>query len=389
MTRPLRQISGIAFFIAAIFLCGELSLSAQQLKTPERWEAEFKQVSPIFRNDTVTIRFLGDVMMHQSQIDNAASKVPPYDFSSYFQFIREDLEDADISVANMEFALGGAPYTGYPAFSAPDQIAGYVSECGVDIFLLANNHIYDKGLTGAKRTISIYKEIEGQYGTRYIGLALDEADRARNHPLLTITKGIRIAFINGTYATNGGRRDQWPKVNYLDDKDDINLALKTAERKHADITIVLPHWGEEYHLRHSPIQEERAEFYARNGADLIIGSHPHVVQDTTSLTLPDASSKVPVIYSLGNTVSNMSAENTQLGLMATARIVRKTNGNITMLPVELTFLWCSRPGGYSGDSYVVIPVEEFIDKRELWHGEWDYDKMIRTYRRVLAETGIE
>jgi len=115
---------------------------------------------------------------------------------------------------------------------------------------------------------------------------------------------------------------------------------------------------------------------------MIIGSHPHVVQDCDTL------SSVQVIYSLGNAVSNMSAENTQVGLMATVRIAREDNGNITMLPTELTYLWCSRPGGYN-NSYTVLPIKEFIGKRHLWTGAWDYDKMIRTYKTVKETTGIE
>ena len=91
--------------------------------------------------------------------------------------------------------------------------------------------------------------------------------------------------------------------------------------------------------------------------------------------------KVPVIYSLGNAVSNMSATNTQLELMATLRIVRHENGDIGMLPVELTWLWCSRPGGYTND-YIVIPVEEYIGRRDEWLGGWDYDKMVSTYERI-------
>ena len=77
----------------------------------------------------------------------------------------------------------------------------------------------------------------------------------------------------------------------------------------------------------------------------------------------------------------MSAANTQLGLMATIRIARKPNGDIEVLPMEITYLWCSRPGGLT-DSYTVIPVEEFIDKRHLWLNDWDYDKMVSTYERV-------
>ena len=118
-----------------------------------------------------------------------------------------------------------------------------------------------------------------------------------------------------------------------------------------------------------------ATWMVESGADAIIGAHPHVIQDYQEI------SGVPVIYSLGNAVSNMSAANTQLELMAIIRIVRSYNGDTKMLPIELRYLWCSLPGGYN-QAYTVIPIEEYLDKKEEWHGKWDYDKMISTYNRI-------
>ena len=127
-----------------------------------------------------------------------------------------------------------------------------------------------------------------------------------------------------------------------------------------------------------------AAWLAENGADIIIGSHPHVPQDFEHI----GQENVPVAYSVGNAVSNMSAANTQLELMATVRIVRNGMGDISLLPVEFTYLWCSRPGGLCS-SYAVIPVKEYIGRKEEWTGKWDYDKMVTTYSRVKAATGIE
>ena len=185
---------------------------------------------------------------------------------------------------------------------------------------------------------------------------------------------MRISFINMTYGTNLGATLEWPRINYLGMTEMLEEALRQAGEK-SDITIVLPHWGTEYELLHSRKQEDTAEWLAENGADIIIGTHPHVVQDTMTVH------GIPVAYSLGNAVSNMSAANTQLGLMATLRIVRKENGDICMLPLELTHLWCSRPGGLT-DTYTIIPIEEFIGRRGEWQGEWDYDKMVSTYSRI-------
>lgn len=346
----------------------------------------FRNVLPLYQRDTVTLCFIGDVMMHQSQIENACRN-GSYDFSSYFHLIKDRLTDADLTIANMEFTLGGEPYAGYPAFSAPDMIAEYAAGCGIDIFLTANNHIYDRGASGAERTLGIYRGMNKTHGVHFTGMASNEEEAWRNSPLILSTKGIRLAFLNFTYGTNGGRRTGWPKVNYMEESENISQSLVRAKDMGADFITVLPHWGNEYELIHSREQEETAAWLVENGADMIIGTHPHVVQDTADFNVESRYGKVPVAYSLGNAVSNMSARNTQLELMVTSRIIRHCNGDIELLQPELTFLWCSRPGGYN-DGYTVIPVTDFIGQRDRWQGKQDYDNMLATYIRVKETTGI-
>lgn len=331
------------------------------------------QVPPLFRQDTVSLCFMGDMMMHSMQIETARQMDGTYSFDSYFSLIKDRIASADIAIANMEFTLAGEPYTGYPCFSAPESFAEYLAECGFDIFLTANNHILDRGSEGAARTLEQYGILKEKHGILTTGAAEDESTLEDTYPLTVRRRGISLAFVNFTYGTNSGSTLHWPKINYMGRKAEITEALNRS--RSADFTIALPHWGNEYELEHSQSQEETAAWLAENGADLIIGTHPHVVQDTSSVN------GTRVIYSLGNAVSNMSAENTQLELMAEVRIVRHGNGGLGMLPVELTWLWCSRPGGFCND-YIVIPVEEYIDRPEVWHGRWDYDKMVRTYERV-------
>ena len=346
---------------------------------PERWSKSILEVEPLFASDTLTILVAGDMMMHSKQIQNAHSGGQEYDFSSYFHLIEEDIEKADIAIANMEFTLADEPYTGYPCFSAPDSYAQYLAACGFDIFLTANNHIFDKGSNGAERTLEIYRNIEG---IRFTGLASNEEERAATNPLFILKKGIRTALINFTYGTNMGSGTHWPKVNYMDNKDFLRKAFAKAYNEDADLTIALPHWGDEYVQKHNETQEKMAEWMAENGADFIIGSHPHVIQDT------QAAGPANVAYSLGNAVSNMSAANTQLGLLAKISVVRMQNGDLKFLPLEFTYIWCSRPGGYNR-SYTVIPVKKFIEKREDWLGVYDYDKMVDTYNQVKEKTGIK
>lgn len=328
---------------------------------------------PLYRADTVSMLIIGDVMMHSRQME--------YPFSTFLQNISGRMKAADVAVVNMEFTLAGKPYTGYPAFSAPDGYADYVSDCGADIFLAANNHILDKGSSGLERTMQIYSRMEQDGKIRFTGVSANAEDNAERYPLMVNAGGISLALVNFTYGTNIGGGDAWPKVNKIR-KDDISQALTRAERELADFIIVLPHWGIEYELRHSPAQEDLARWLVSRGADAIVGAHPHVVQDSTVI------SGVPVFYSLGNAVSNMSAPNTQLELAVKLRLVISENGDKSMLPPEATYLWCSLPGFFT-DSYATIAVKDFIGRRSIWKNPSDYDKMMATYQRVKSATGVQ
>ncbi len=359
--------------MALILLPAGMTADAQEVLIPESWEKKIYEIKPLYTIDTLTIVFFGDIMMHQAQINRAAKGE-----YTYFDHIEDRIREADIAVANMEFTLAGEPYTGYPCFSAPDSYAEYLADCGFDIFLTANNHIFDKGTQGTERTLETYRKL----GIKFTGTAGSETEREAINPLIVLSKGIRLAFINMTYGTNLGLSKPWPKTNYIGERTMLGQAFSKAEENDVDFTIALPHWGTEYRLQHSPEQEEVAKWCIDNGADYIIGTHPHVIQDIEYID------GVPLVYSLGNAVSNMSAANTQLELMASIKIVRESNGDLHPLPLALDYLWCSRPGGYN-DSYTVIPVTEFIGRREDWKNPYDYDNMVSTYERVKKETGIQ
>ncbi len=366
-----KTIVSILFVAASIVTASEDAFAQFPLR--------LSKAQPLYQKDTVTICVMGDIMMHTAQIENAHRFGNWYDFTSYFRHMRDHIEGADLAIANMEFTLAGEPYTGYPQFSAPDSYAQYLADCGFDIFLAANNHIFDKGSKGAERTLAKYKELETSHGCRYCGLSADIEDRQLTYPLIINVKGVSIAIVNFTYGTNLGAEMHWPKVSYMNDRTSLKTAMDKASE--ADFTLVLPHWGNEYELTHSQQQRETALWLVENGADMIIGTHPHVVQDCETID------GVQVVYSLGNAVSNMSATNTQVGLMVQISLVRQANGDIDILPAKFTWLWCSRPGGYSS-SYTVLPIEEQLDSKKNWKGPWEHDKMLRTYEHVRKSTGI-
>ena len=351
--------------IATVLCCCTAKCHAQEIKFP----CPFPMFPLNPSTDTLEICILGDMMMHSGQIENARTNDCEYDFCSYFKYIEEEIRNADIAIANMEYTLAGRPYTGYPAFSAPEGYAKYLAGLGIDIFLTANNHIFDKGAAGAERTIDEFRKL----GVSITGIAKDQQMYDQVFPLILDWKGTSIALLNVTYGTNISTGKEWPKVLRLNDKEAIAAALSKADS--CDFVLALPHWGTEYHLKHSQNQESDARWLIKHGADAIIGAHPHVIQDIQKIN------GIPVFYSVGNAVSNMSATNTQMELMVTLRIVRYHNGNTKVLEPEYEMLWCSRPGGYN-NRYTVLPVEKFIGTRDRWHGPWEYDKMIETRKRI-------
>ncbi|MCD8207887.1 MAG: CapA family protein [Bacteroidales bacterium] len=360
-----------------------------------RIEVGYTYVKPV-PTDTIRLTIVGDVMMHKAQLENckgryaqkygSANPSDPsnYDFTPCLAPICDILESADVCVANMEFTHSGPPFTGYPAFSAPESWSSYIADCGVDVFLMANNHILDGGPRGAERTGAVYEDM-AERGVKHTGCFADEADLEANQPLILECRGVKIGIVNFTYGTNVPPTTIWPKV-CGSDREEIASAMKKA-REDADIVIVIPHWGEEYQLRHSQWQDEMAAFLLRNGADAIVGAHPHVVQDVETRTTPFGK-KVPIAYSLGNIISNMSATNTQIGLIATLPLVRYSDGSTALAEPEYTFTWCSLPGRLT-NCHTTIPVRDWLNRRDEWENPADYDKMLSTYERILGTSGIQ
>lgn len=327
--------------------------------------------------DTLRLVFIGDAMMHEEQIKKAFDhNTGEYSFDGYLSGIEDIIKDADFCVANAEFTLGGKPYSGYPAFSAPESYPEYLSKMGVDLFLTANNHILDKGKAGLGRTLEEY----ARRGLRYTGSALSEEEDKDLNPLIVPVRGVRVAFVNVTYGTNVPDKGAYPKTHTLDTTD-TGALIDRAKAKGADIIIALPHWGTEYALAHSSSQAMMAKFFARRGCDAVVGSHPHVVQDT------DTIDGMSVTYSLGNIISNMSATDTQVGLITTLRIAVDTDRHARVLEPRYDFTWCSRPNA-TGSGYRTIRVRDHINEKASWQTEHDYSKMLSSYKRVKAATGI-
>lgn len=251
----------------------------------------------VFGQDTtnVSLLFIGDIMQHISQINAAYNpSTKQYEYDECFQFVKPYFESVDFAIGNLELTLAGKPFTGYPQFSAPDALAVALKKAGMDVLVTANNHSADRFKKGIERTIRVLDSLQ----ILHTGTFKDTLHRAATYPLI-LTKGdLKIALLNYTYGTNGIAVPKPTVVNLIDTaviRKDINRARKLSP----DHIIVFTHWGNEYQQLPSKEQKQLTEFIFKQGASIVIGSHPHVLQpmewrkDKNQL----------VVYSLGNFVS--------------------------------------------------------------------------------------
>ena len=148
--------------------------------------------------DTLRLLFVGDLMQHQGQI-NVARTSTGYDYSTCFTYVKEEIGRADLAIANLEVTLGGKPYKGYPAFSAPDEYLSAIREAGFNVLITANNHCLDRGKKGLERTILMLDSLRIPYAGTYT----NAETREQRYPLMIEKNGFRIVLLNYTYGTNG------------------------------------------------------------------------------------------------------------------------------------------------------------------------------------------
>ncbi len=267
----------------------------------------------------VTLVFAGDAMQHDRQIA-AARSGGVYDYSACFANVADYVESADYAVVNLECSLGGKPYTGYPCFSAPDSFAMALRNAGFDLFLHANNHCLDRRDAGLVRTLDVLDEMR----IPHIGTYRCQAERDSLSPYIVTVKGMKIVFLNYTYGTNGIKPQKEVIVDYID-KAKISADIRKAKKRGAELIVACMHWGVEYKLVQNKEQEQLAVFLEKEGVDLIIGGHPHVVQPMELRDNDYHDKKVLVAYSLGNFISAMRTADTRGGVML--RVVVGRSGN--------------------------------------------------------------
>lgn len=329
----------------------------------------------------LSLLFIGDIMGHDEQIASAwNSETGNYEYDDVFRYIRDEISEADIAVVNLEVTLGGPPYKGYPAFSSPASLASACKNAGIDVLATANNHSVDRGKKGILGTIQRLDSL----GIIHTGTFADTTARDTLSPLIIVKNGISVALLNYTYGTNGLKVPSPTVVNMLD-TNLIASDIKKALALKPDVIIPFVHWGIEYDTLPSAEQTGLARFFFNQGADLVIGSHPHVLQQM-EWTLADSCRKDRiVVYSLGNYVSNQRTIRRDGGAMVRVEL-GKTDSLTSVTRAGYYLTWVHTPVENGKRKYYVLPCSVFENKPEHFTRPSDYQKMklfIRNSRNLL------
>ena len=299
-------------------------------------------------NNTVNLMFVGDAMQHSPQITAAQQPDGTYDYTPCFQYLADDITWADIAVVNLECPLAGRPYTGYPCFSAPDSYAQQLKDVGFDLFLTANNHCLDRRDKGLVRT---YHTLDSM-GIAHIGTYPNDKDRAQRIPHIVNVKGMKIAFLDYTYGTNGIPIQGNVIVDFIDQQQ-IAKDIALARDRGAHAICVNLHWGIEYQLKPVASQRTLADWLVTQGVDLIIGGHPHVVEPMEMRYSKEYDKNVLLIYSMGNFISNQSDIDTRGGALVKVSL-RMENGRAVVESPRYKLFFVQKPVA-RGENYVLIP----------------------------------
>ena len=306
-------------------------------------------------DSVVTLLFVGDVMGHEPQWRAAYDPTTAtFDYHPCFRYVEPLIRRADLACANLEVTLAGPPYTSYPCFSSPDELLFALDDAGFDVLFTANNHVLDHGKTGLERTVQMLDSV----GMMHAGSYVDTLSRDTTYPLVVDVRGLKVGFLNMTYGTNGLRTHEPNIVNKLDTAQVIR-DFKRLDEMDADLKVVFIHWGNEYQLQADRYQRHYAQFLVRQGADLIIGGHPHVSQDADTLYASDGK-PVVVYYSMGNFVSNQRRHNTNGGIMVQVAVNRFTG---RILSTNYIPYYVHRGYIHGAYQFYVVPTFPYINNR--------------------------
>ncbi len=353
----------IIFVVICILMsgCTKITDILEENNLPEIQETEKR----------VSFYGVGDNLIHNCvylQADRY-KEGPDFDFKPMYERVADDIKSADIAYINQETILGGTELTlsSYPHFNSPHELGRDMIELGFDVFSHATNHVFDKGEKGIENTYKFYQDKD----VIFTGIHKKGEDNIKT----TEKNGIKFAFLNYTYITNGLslKKDSSYYVP-LADKEKMAEDIKRAKET-ADFVVMIVHWGNENQMLPSEEQKEDARMFASLGCDVIVGTHSHTIQPIEFID------DTLVIYSLGNFISAQKNHQNLIGGTIKFDFVLK-GGEKKIENVEFKPVINHYNSGFS--NIKIIPFDEYTRELCSTHGagiSYEYIKKI-IYKQV-------
>lgn len=315
---------------------------------------ESEQKPVVADSATINLVATGDILMHNTVIASGLQG-SSYNFDHLYAPVKHLIDAGDYASVNLECALAGpsSGYTGYPLFNSPDTIAPALKNAGFDLVVTANNHIMDRGYQGALRTMDVLRnaglDTTGTFKTQ----------QESQSYLIKNLNGVKVGYLAYSYSTNGipVPADKPYFYNFLDREHMIRDI--TALRPQVDLLVVILHWGVEYSPFPTAQQRQMAKDLFATGADVILGSHPHVIQPMEVMNI-NGKDKF-VIYSMGNSMGNQNGVERNSGVILNLQFTKNlTDGDTILTGVNYTPIYIHPY--YIGEkrTFRVVPIEETI-----------------------------
>jgi poly-gamma-glutamate synthesis protein (capsule biosynthesis protein) len=307
-------------------------------------------------SEIITLLATGDILMHNTVIA-AGLKDGSYKYEKMFEPIKNIVASSDYAMINLEAALAGPDtgYTGYPLFNAPDSLAEAIRNTGFDLVTNANNHILDRGYSGAMRTLDILK----QNGLDTIGINKSQQDK--DTMFIKDIRGVKVGFLAYGYDTNGiPLPPDKPYFYNLLDEENI-LKDITAMRPKVDILVLSLHWGVEYSPFPTEKQSDIAKKFFAQGADVIFGGHPHVLQPAEIMTING--NKKFIVYSMGNCLGDQNGVERNSGVIVKLTFKKDLlSGKTELQSFDYTPTFSNSYMDNGKENFRIIPIPETIQR---------------------------
>ena len=355
--RVVRKVSYLIGFLISIYLVFEFSMTKTVFK-----HVDFENIDVLPTESKLSLVMVGDTLIHNAVASDAYHD-DVYDFTKMLRYIKPIISTYDLAYYNQESILGGTSIgvSSYPRFNSPQEIGDAMIDAGFNLVSLANNHTLDRGEQAIINSCNYWKSKDVYYAGSYC------SEEDRNNVKIMQKNGIKYALLSYTIHTNGIPLPNGKSYYANIYNPDIVKADVEKYRDKVDLLMVAMHWGEEYTHNPTAAQRNQAKYLADLGVDIIIGTHPHVVEPIEKI------GDTLVIYSLGNFLSSQIGIERLVELMVSVDVVKKPGEDkikIDNVEVELLYDYYSK----NRDDFRIIPftqlTDEFLPNHEVYYNKY-------------------